>query len=180
MNRKLKLWELKRPDISTYKKTVKFPVVLVLDNIRSMNNVGTFFRTSDAFNVKKIYLCGITPTPPHREINKTAIGATESVDWEYVEDINELVKSLKKDEFKVLAVEQTEETKCLHEIELKSEEKYAIVMGNEVEGVQQAVVDAADDVIEVPQFGTKHSLNVSVCAGVVLWEFVRYYESLYN
>ena len=176
MNRKLKLWELNRPDISTFKQAEKFPVVLVLDNIRSMNNVGTFFRTSDAFNVEKIFLCGITPSPPHREINKTAIGATESVTWEYVENINELIQSLKADGFLIVSIEQTEHTVCLNDVKIENSKNYAIVMGNEVEGVQQSVIDQSDLVVEVPQFGTKHSLNVSVCAGIVLWEFVRFFS----
>jgi len=173
MNRKLKLWELNRPSVEDFKKAEKFPIVLVLDNIRSLSNVGTFFRTGDAFNVKKIYICGITAQPPHREIQKTALGATESVEWEYVEAIDELVTRLKEEGFTICAVEQTEETTALQHLDVRTDNKYALIMGNEVDGVQQHVVDASDKVLEVPQFGTKHSLNVSVCAGVVLWELIR-------
>ena len=173
MNKKLKLWELERPSVSEFKSQGKFPITLVLDNIRSLSNVGTFFRTSDAFNVEKIYLCGITPCPPHREIQKTALGATESVDWEFVESTPELIQQLKKEGKVICAVEQTEQTCFLQHFEIDKQKEYVLVMGNEVDGVQQEVVDLADYVLEIPQFGTKHSLNVSVCAGVVLWEFVR-------
>ena len=176
MNRKLKLWELNRPDISTYKQAEKFPLVLVLDDIRSLNNVGTFFRTSDAFNVEKIYLCGITPQPPHREINKTAIGATESVEWEYKNDIDELLQTLKKEDYSIVSIEQTEQTVCLSDVQIQESRKYALVLGNEVDGVKQSVIDQSDLVVEIPQFGTKHSLNVAVCTGVVLWEFVRFFS----
>lgn len=173
MNRKLKLWELERPSIETYKNQEKFPITLVLDNIRSLNNVGTFFRTADAFNVEKIIICGITAQPPHREIQKTALGATESVEWEYQESIVEAVQQLKEESYSICAVEQTEKTTLLQVFNPSRTQKYALVMGNEVDGVQQEVIDIADQIIEVPQFGTKHSLNVSVCAGVVLWEIVR-------
>ncbi|MGM0479909.1 MAG: RNA methyltransferase [Bacteroidota bacterium] len=173
MNRKLKLWELNRPTVDEFRQADKFPIVLVLDNIRSLSNVGTFFRTGDAFNVQKIYICGITAQPPHREIQKTALGATESVEWEYIEDINMLIAELKKADFNICSVEQTEQTTALQHLDIRTNEKYALVMGNEVDGVQQSVVNASDRVLEVPQFGTKHSLNVSVCAGVVLWEFIR-------
>lgn len=173
MNRKLKLWELERPSVEEYKKRERFPVVLVLDNIRSLNNVGTFFRTADAFNVERIILCGITAQPPHREIQKTALGATESVKWEYVESIMEAVKNLKENNYKICSIEQAEDTIFLQNMRLQSNEKYAVIMGNEVDGVQQSIIDVSDYVIEIPQFGTKHSLNVSVCAGVVLWDFVK-------
>ena len=176
MNRKLKLWELNRPTVYEFKSAKKFPLVLVLDNIRSLSNVGTFFRTADAFNVEKIYICGITAQPPHREIQKTALGATESVEWEYIEHIDDLLPKLKSQGYTICSVEQTEETTMLHEIDVHQNGKYALIMGNEVEGVQQTVIDASDWIIEVPQYGTKHSLNVSVCAGVVLWEFVRVYS----
>ncbi len=180
MNKKLKLWELNRPSIEEFQAKKKFPVILILDNIRSLNNIGTFFRTSDAFNVEKIYLCGITAQPPHREIQKTALGATESVKWEYRKDSVELVHELKSQGVVICSIEQTEETTFLHDLNIQKEKTYAVVMGNEVDGVQQEVIDLSDFIVEIPQFGTKHSLNVSVCAGVVLWEFVRYYESLYN
>lgn len=173
MNRKLKLWELNRPSVDEFKAASKFPIVLVLDNIRSLSNVGTFFRTADAFNVNKIYLCGITAQPPHREIQKTALGATESVEWEHVDNIEVLIDRLKEEGFVVCSVEQTEKTTLLHQLEIDANQKVALVMGNEVDGVNQSVIDTSDYVVEVPQFGTKHSLNVSVCAGVVLWEFVR-------
>jgi tRNA G18 (ribose-2'-O)-methylase SpoU len=176
MNRKLKLWELNRPTVDEFKSAEKFPLVLVLDNIRSLSNVGTFFRTADAFNVEKIYIGGITAQPPHREIQKTALGATESVEWEYVEDIDDLLPQLKAQNYTICSVEQTEETNMLHKINVRQNGKYALIMGNEVEGVQQSLIDASDWIIEVPQFGTKHSLNVSVCAGVVLWEFVRVFS----
>ena len=173
MNRKLKLWELNRVSNEEFKVQNKFPIIVVLDNIRSLNNVGTFFRTCDSFNVQEIILCGITGQPPHREINKTAIGATESMAWSYAEDAIDVVDSLKQDGVKICAVEQTETTTFLNEMQVDKTETYALFFGNEVDGVQQAVIDASDYIIEIPQFGTKHSLNVSVCAGVTLWEFVR-------
>ncbi len=175
MNRKLKLWELNRSSIADFKQQEKFPIYLILDNIRSLNNVGTFFRTADAFNVDKLFLCGITATPPHREIHKTALGATESVEWEYHEDCAALIEQLKSEGVIICSIEQTEETTFLQTLPIENGKKYAIVMGNEVDGVQQAIIDASDHIVEIPQFGTKHSLNVSVCAGVVLWEFVRFY-----
>ena len=173
MNRKLKLWELERLTPDEFKQQPKFPVVLILDNIRSFNNVGAFFRTADAFNVEKIYLCGITPKPPHREIQKTALGATETIEWDHVDHTLDIVLDLKTQGFKVLTIEQAEKTTFLQHFPVTKNEKYAIVFGNEVDGVDQVVIDQADEIIEIPQFGTKHSLNVSVCAGVVLWEFVR-------
>ena len=175
MNRKLKLWELNRPSVEEFKEKEKFPIILILDNIRSLSNVGAFFRTADAFNVKKIYLCGITAKPPHREIQKTALGATESIEWEHVEDVVTLIKSLKKQNVKVCSIEQAEKTEMLNEFKVDNAQEYALVFGNEVDGVQQEVIDRSNHILEVPQFGTKHSLNVSVCAGVVLWEFVRGY-----
>lgn len=173
MNRKLKLWELERPSVEEYKDTKRFPIILVLDNIRSLNNVGTFFRTGDAFNIEQIILCGITPCPPHREIQKTALGATESVQWSYCSNCIEAIEELKNQGVKICSIEQVENPILLHDMEIESDTRYAIVMGNEVDGVQQKVIDASDFSIEIPQFGTKHSLNVSVCAGIVLWEFVK-------
>jgi tRNA G18 (ribose-2'-O)-methylase SpoU len=146
---------------------------LILDNIRSLNNVCTFFRTGDAFNVMKIFLCGITGCPPHRDIHKTALGATESVEWEYVEDPLALVERLQSEGIEVCAIEQTSETVFLQNLNWSSEKPIALVFGNEVDGVQQAVINASNRVIEIPQFGTKHSLNVSVATGIVLWECVR-------
>ena len=175
MNRKLKLWELNRVSESEFKTQKKFPLIIVLDNIRSLNNIGSFFRTSDAFNVEKIYLCGITAKPPHRDINKTALGATDSVELEHVESTEEIVKSLKQSGYSICSIEQAENTTALNEINNLNDSKFALVFGNEVDGVDQKIIDLSDRIIEIPQFGTKHSLNVSVCAGVVMWEFVKRY-----
>ena len=175
MNRKLKLWELNRVSESEFKTQKKFPLVIVLDNIRSLNNIGSFFRTSDAFNVEKIYLCGITAKPPHRDINKTALGATDSVEWEHVESTEEIVKSLKQSGYSICSIEQAENTTALNEVNNLNDSKFALVFGNEVDGVDQKIIDLPDRIIEIPQFGTKHSLNVSVCAGVVMWEFAKRY-----
>ncbi|MFV0305871.1 MAG: RNA methyltransferase [Moheibacter sp.] len=171
--RKLKLEELGRISIEEFKEVTKIPIIVVLDNIRSMHNIGAIFRTSDAFLIEKIYLCGITAVPPHKEIRKTALGATESVEWEYIKEINELIPRLKSQDYKVLSIEQTEGSTSLSEFEIKSDKKYAIILGNEVEGVQQEVINQSDICLEIPQSGTKHSLNVSVCAGIVLWEFFK-------
>lgn len=173
MNRKLKLWELGRVTEEEFKTQDKFNITVVLDNIRSLNNVGTFFRTCDAFNVEQIILTGITPQPPHREIQKTALGATETVNWTYRESTLDVCNQLKKEGYVVCSIEQAEKTTMLDNLEPNHNEKYALVFGNEVDGVLQEVIDSSDKIIEVPQFGTKHSLNVSVCAGVVLWELVR-------
>lgn len=175
--RKLKLEELGRISVEEFKEAEKIPVVVILDNIRSMYNIGSVFRTADAFLIKKIYLCGITGTPPHKEIRKTALGATESVDWEYVKDISELMVRLKEEGWEIFSIEQTEGSKNLSEVELNSNEKYAIIFGNEVEGVQQEVINLSDVCVEIPQAGTKHSLNVSVCAGIVLWEMFNKLEN---
>src|SRR5690606_28291579 len=171
--RKLKLEELGRISVEEFKEADKIPVVVILDNIRSMYNIGSVFRTADAFLIEKIYLCGITGTPPHKEIRKTALGATESVEWEYVKEISELIGKLKNEGFKILSIEQTEGSKNLSEFELSPNEKYAVIFGNEVEGVQQEVINQSDVCIEIPQGGTKHSLNVSVCAGILLWEMFK-------
>ena len=171
--RKLKNNELGRISVDEFKATEKTPLIVVLDNIRSLNNIGSVFRTSDAFLIEKIYLCGICATPPNKEIHKTALGATESVIWEYVEDTLTLVDKLKSENVKVLAIEQAENSTKLDTFYPKEDEKYAIVMGNEVKGVQQAVVDASDLCIEIPQLGTKHSLNISVTTGVVLWDLFQ-------
>ncbi|QTV06012.1 RNA methyltransferase [Faecalibacter bovis] len=169
--RKLKLDELGRVSAEEYKEIEKHPIVVVLDNVRSMHNVGAVFRTSDAFLIEKIYLCGITATPPHKEIHKTAIGAENSVDWEYVQDSNELVSKLKEDGYKIVTIEQTEGSVLLNEFDVDPTQKYVIVMGNEVDGVQQTIIDQCDTCIEIPQSGTKHSLNVSVCTGIILWKW---------
>lgn len=175
MNKKLKLWELDRVSEEAFKVQKKFPLIVVLDDIRSLNNVGSFFRTADAFNVEKIYLCGITACPPHREIQKTALGATESVAWEHVTDITLLIQQLKAENTTICSIEQTEKTTFLQDCNTLSGNRFALIFGNEVNGVNQAAINASDVVLEIPQFGTKHSLNVSVCAGVVLWEFAKKY-----
>lgn len=158
-----------------FKAQEKFPIIVILDNIRSLNNIGSFFRTSDAFNIEKIYLCGITATPPHRDIQKTALGATETIAWEYVESTVELVQKLKREGVSIVSIEQAETTTLLQHIPSLSYNKIALVFGNEVDGVDQKIINQSDHIIEIPQFGTKHSLNVSVCAGVVLWEFAKKY-----
>ncbi len=170
--RKLKNEELGRLSEADFKQAEKNPVCLILDNIRSMNNIGSVFRTSDAFLVEKIYLCGITATPPHREIQKTALGATETVAWEYVEDILALCETLRKTGWKIVAVEQADKSVSLESFIPHPDEKLAIVFGNEVFGVNEEVVKASDSVLEIPQFGTKHSLNISVSAGIILWDYV--------
>lgn len=172
-NRKLKLWELERVDEAAFRTQKKFPIYVVLNDIRSLNNIGSFFRTGDAFNVEKIFLCGITATPPHREIQKTALGASETVAWEYRESIDALVKELKAAGIRVCSIEQAEKTTSLEQVAHFPNEPYALVFGNEVDGVDQSVIDASDHILEIPQFGTKHSLNVSVCAGIVIWEFAK-------
>jgi 23S rRNA (guanosine2251-2'-O)-methyltransferase len=164
--------ELNRLSAEEFKETDKFPYILILDDIRSMNNIGSVFRTADAFKVEKIYLCGITATPPHREIQKTALGADETVAWEHREDVLTLVKDLQKQGIKVAAVEQVEKSVSLLDFQPMANEKYAFVFGNEVFGVNQSVVEQADFCLEIPQYGTKHSLNISVTAGVVAWDFI--------
>lgn len=176
--RKLKNNELGRITVDEFKSVEKTPIIVVLDNIRSLNNIGSVFRTSDAFLIEKIYLCGICATPPNKDIHKTALGATESVAWEYVEDTLTLVEKLKAENVRVLAIEQTENSTKLNTFYPEKNEKYAIVMGNEVKGVQQKVVNAADGCIEIPQLGTKHSLNISVTTGVVLWDLFQKMNTL--
>ncbi len=171
--RKLRNNELGRISVSTFKKTPKTPIIVVLDNIRSLNNIGSVFRTSDAFLVEKIYLCGITAKPPHRDIHKTALGATESVDWEYKKDTRTLVNDLKNQGVKVAAIEQVENSIMLDKFVPEPNKKIAIIFGNEVKGVQQEVVSESDYCIEIPQIGTKHSLNISVSCGVVLWDLYQ-------
>ncbi len=169
--RKLKITELNRLTTEEFKSRKKTPLVVVLDNVRSLHNVGSVFRTSDAYLVETVCLCGITSTPPHAEIHKSALGAENSVDWVYFEDTLEAIKELKTKGFEVLAIEQAEGSTMLNQLEINPAGKYAVVLGNEVKGVQQAVVDACDGCIEIPQYGTKHSLNVSVTAGIIIWEF---------
>jgi len=168
--KKLTTEELNRIDIDEFKNTEKTPLVIVLDNIRSLNNIGSVFRTADAFLVEKIFLCGITATPPHREIHKTALGATESVDWEYFNETKLAVEKLKKENYKTISIEQTENSTMLNDFHPTKGEKYAIILGNEVKGVEQEIIDLSDMVIEIPQFGTKHSINISVANGVVVWD----------
>ncbi len=170
MNRKLENSELERLDVEGFKEAEKSPIIIILDNVRSLNNIGSVFRTADAFLVQKIYLCGITATPPHKDIRKTALGATESVDWEYRKDTLELVEELKSKQIKVISVEQAENAIMLNAFQTDPKTTVALIFGNEVKGVSQEVVSASDAVLEIPQLGTKHSLNISVSAGVVVWD----------
>ncbi len=162
--------DLGRLTVEEFKKTEKSKIIIILDDIRSLNNVGSVFRTSDAFKIKKIYLCGITATPPHREIQKTALGATETVEWEYRENVIDLIKELKKNEVDVFAIEQVENSISLEKFQPNKTKNTAIVFGNEVMGVSQEAINICDGYIEIPQFGTKHSLNISVSCGVVVWD----------
>ncbi len=164
--------DLNRLTVEEFKETEKFPYVLILDDIRSLNNVGSVFRTADAFKADKVYLCGITGTPPHRDIQKTALGADETVTWEHVSDVLELVKSLQTDGYIVAAVEQVEGSVSLLDFQPEPNQKYAFVFGNEVFGVNEEVVKQANFCLEIPQYGTKHSLNIAVTNGVVCWDFV--------
>lgn len=171
--RKLKITELNRMSVEEFKESDKLPLTVVLDDIRSLHNVGSVFRSSDAFRVEAIYLCGITAVPPQPEIHKTALGAEGTVDWRYFKDTLDAVKELKEKGYIVYSIEQVEGSTLLNELTLETGKKYAIIMGNEVKGVKQEVVNASDGCIEIPQFGTKHSLNVSVTFGIVVWEFAR-------
>ncbi len=168
--RKLKNSELGRLNVEEFKKESKIPLIIILDNIRSLNNIGSVFRTSDAFLIEKIFLCGITAKPPHKDIHKTALGATDSVDWEYVENTIDLLIKLKKENVVIASIEQAENSVFLQDFEVLGKQKYAIIFGNEVKGVQQEIVNQSDLCIEIPQFGTKHSLNISVSCGLVLWD----------
>ncbi len=171
--RKLKVEELNRIDIQEFKQSEKIGLTVVLDNIRSLNNIGSVFRTSDAFRVDEILLCGITATPPNVEIHKTALGAEDSMTWRYFEETLSAVIQLKDQGFIVFAIEQTENSISLTDVSLDKDQKYAIILGHEVHGVQQAVIDASHGCIEIPQHGTKHSLNISVAAGIVIWDFYK-------
>lgn len=159
--------------VEEFKLCPKNPVVIVLDNIRSLNNVGSFFRTADSFLLEKIYLCGITGKPPHREIEKTALGATLSVDWEYFANTKEALLKLKQNDYKIFGIEQTEKSEYLQNIEVVSNDKIAVVFGNEVSGIEKNILDLCDKIVEIPQLGTKHSINVAVCGGIVCWELLR-------
>ena len=171
--RKLKITEMNRLNVEEFKESDKMPLVVVLDNVRSLYNVGSVFRTCDAFRVERLCLCGITAQPPHTEIHKTALGAEESVDWLYFKDTLACVKWLKDEGYTVMSIEQCEGSTLLQDFRVEVGQHYAVVMGNEVKGVQQEVIDRSDACIEIPQFGTKHSLNVSVTAGIVIWHFFQ-------
>lgn len=170
--RKLRTIEMNRLTIDEFKQAEKMPLIVVLDDVRSLHNVGSVFRTSDAFRVEAVWLCGITATPPHPEIHKTALGAEDSVDWRYFKTADEAVAELHRQGYFVYSIEQVEGSTKLQHLDVPNS-PYAIVLGNEVKGVHQSVVDASDGCLEIPQFGTKHSLNVSVTAGIVIWEFAR-------
>jgi 23S rRNA (guanosine2251-2'-O)-methyltransferase len=176
--KKLSMEELERLSVEEYKEVKKSPIVLVLDNVRSLNNVGSAFRTGDAFRVDKIYLCGITGTPPHRDIQKTALGATESVEWEYFLNTSLALEKLKAQDFVICALEQVDRSIMLNEFEVNKENKYALIFGNEVFGVEDEVLNACDHVLEIPQLGTKHSLNISVSLGIAVWDFMVKLEQL--
>ena len=171
--RKLHTIEMHRMTVKEFKEARKLPLIVVLDNVRSLHNVGSVFRSCDAFRIEAVYLCGITAQPPSAEIHKTALGAEDSVDWFYFADATEAIAQLHSSGVTTYSVEQTEGAIALQDIKVKQGERYAVVLGNEVKGVQQNVVDLCDGCIEIPQFGTKHSLNVSVAAGIVVWELAR-------
>jgi len=171
--RKLKITELNRLTQEDFKEATKMPLVIVLDNVRSLHNVGSVFRTADAFLIEKVYLCGITACPPHAEIHKTALGAENTVEWHYYENTCDALNSLKSEGYCILAIEQVENSILLNEFVPEKDQKYAVVLGNEVKGVLQEAVDICDGCIEIPQFGTKHSLNVSVAGGIIIWDFFQ-------
>ncbi|MBS0011104.1 MAG: RNA methyltransferase [Bacteroidales bacterium] len=175
--RKLKISELKRKTVEEFRKADKSPFIIVLDNIRSLNNIGSVFRTADCLKAEAVYLCGISATPPHRDIHKTALGASESVSWKYFRDTLDAVRELKESGYKILALEQARGSTLLQDFFPERGSRYALIFGHEVKGVQQEVVDASDVCLEIPQFGTKHSFNVSVSAGIVLWDL---FNKLYH
>lgn len=172
--KKLTILEMGRMNTEEFKQSQKMPLVVVLDDVRSMYNVGSVFRTSDAFRVSSIYLCGITATPPHAEIHKTALGAEDTVDWRHFDNTMDAVQSLRNEGYHIFSIEQCEGSTMLQNLSLNPELKYAVILGNEVKGVKQEVVDASDSCLEIPQFGTKHSLNVSTTAGMIIWEFAKH------
>ena len=171
--RKLNVLEMNRLTVEEFKAARKLPLVVVLDNVRSLHNVGSVFRSGDAFRIEAVYLCGITATPPSAEIHKTALGAEDSVSWKYYESTLDAVEELKQKGYFVYSIEQVEGSENMAKISLDASKRYAVVLGNEVKGVEQAVVNASDSCLEIPQLGTKHSLNVSVTAGIVVWEFAK-------
>jgi 23S rRNA (guanosine2251-2'-O)-methyltransferase len=171
--RKLANAELERKNINEFKEAKKTPIIIILDDIRSLHNIGSVFRSSDAFLIEKIYLCGITAVPPNKEIHKTALGATETVAWEYVENVLEVIAKLKQDKVSVYAIEQTENSIMLNNFQPEATKKYALIFGNEVKGVHQKAINLSDGVIEIPQLGSKHSLNISVTAGIVIWDLFQ-------
>jgi tRNA G18 (ribose-2'-O)-methylase SpoU len=171
--RKLKVSEMNRLTVEEFKQQPKLPLVIVLDNVRSLHNVGSVFRTADAFRVEEIYLCGITRVPPHPELHKTALGAEDAVNWRYFQDTHQAIDDLKTKGYSVFSIEQAEGSTLLQNLQLPKNSKFAVVLGNEVKGVQQTVIDMCDGCVEIPQFGTKHSLNVSVTCGIIVWEFFK-------
>lgn len=171
--RKLKITEMNRISVQQFHEIEKIPLVVVLDHVRSLYNVGSVFRTSDAFRVNEVVLCGITATPPHTEIHKTALGAEESVSWRYFKDTMEAAQSLRSEGYTLFAIEQCEGSMMLQDFQPDKTKKYAVILGNEVKGVQQSVIDSCDGCLEIPQFGTKHSMNVSVIAGIIIWHFAQ-------
>lgn len=171
--RKLENKELERKSVTAFKEATKTPIIIILDDIRSLHNIGSVFRTADAFLIEKIYLCGITAIPPNKEIHKTALGATETVTWEYHKEVTEVIKNLKKDNFSIFAIEQVENAIFLQNFQVEKDKKYALVFGNEVYGVSQKAIELCDGSIEIPQLGTKHSLNISVSAGIVVWDLFQ-------
>lgn len=171
--RKLTNAELERKNVEEFKQAAKTPLIVVLDDIRSLHNIGSVFRTADAFLIEKIYLCGITATPPNKEIHKTALGATETVVWEYAKDVLEVIEKLKSEKVAVYAIEQVENSVMLNDFQIEERQRYALVFGNEVKGVAQEAIHLSDGVIEIPQLGTKHSLNISVSAGIVIWDLFQ-------
>lgn len=176
--RKLANSELDRKNINEFKQAEKTPIIIILDDIRSLHNIGSVFRTSDAFLIEKIYLCGITATPPNKEIHKTALGATDTVAWEYAPNVLAIIDNLKQNNIEVWAVEQVEHSVMLQDFQVKKDKKYALVFGNEVKGVAQEAIEMCNGVIEIPQLGTKHSLNISVSVGIVVWDLFQKLTSL--
>ncbi|WP_310555587.1 RNA methyltransferase [Flavobacterium sp.] len=177
--RKLENSELDRKSITDFKEAKKTPIIIVLDDIRSLHNIGSVFRTADAFLIEKIYLCGITAIPPNKEIHKTALGATETVAWEYAKNVLDVIENLKKEKISVYAIEQVENAIFLNDFKVENDKKYALVFGNEVFGVNQDAIKLCDGTIEIPQLGTKHSLNISVSAGIVVWDlFCKFDDSI--